>query len=334
MAPSQRRGEREITTEVDLALPSGRLNPDAVGWSRRPLHRTGLPGWGRRKRWEYWGLVTPTHIVGLTVSSLDYAGVHGAYVLDRTTGADRSTDAVTPFARGAVLPVRCGQGSAQAETAALRIRMDETPEGTRLRARTDGLDLDVVAGPSGGDCLAVVVPWSERRFQYTVKDLGRPLRGHLEVDGVRHELDPATSFGVLDHGRGKWPYAITWNWGAGHGQVDGRTVSLQVGGRWTDGTGSTENALIVDGVAHKVSEDLVWEYDRGAWTEPWRIRGERLEVTFTPFHERVARTRLGVIASEIHQCFGHYDGWATTDDGARVTVAGLVGWAEEARNRW
>ena len=60
--------EREITEAVDLCRPDGRLSPDAVGWSRHPLHRTGLRGWGRSKRWEYWGLVTPEHIVGITVA--------------------------------------------------------------------------------------------------------------------------------------------------------------------------------------------------------------------------------------------------------------------------
>ena len=76
--------EREITEPVDLCLPSGRLRPDAVGWSRRPLHHANLRGWGRNKRWEYWGIVTPTHVVGLVASSLDYAGVHSLYVLDDT----------------------------------------------------------------------------------------------------------------------------------------------------------------------------------------------------------------------------------------------------------
>ena len=36
---------------------------------------------------------------------------------------------------------------------------------------------------------------------------------------------------------------------------------MQVGARWTDGTGSTENALVVDSRVHKVSEELAWEYD-------------------------------------------------------------------------
>jgi hypothetical protein len=327
--------EREITEPVDLCLPDGRLNPDAVGWSRRPLHRPNLRGWGRGKRWEYWGLVTPTHIVGLTVSSIDYAGVQSVFVLDRATGAEIVRDAVVPLARGVVLPSSCGVGAAHVEAGGLRIDLDETAEGTRLRARTDEVDVDVVAlRPEGHESMAVVVPWSDTRFQYTVKDVGRPARGLVTVRGTAYDVDPTDSFAVLDHGRGRWPYSITWNWGAAFGVIDGRAVGLQLGGKWTDGTGSTENALMLDGVAHKISEDLAWEYDRADWLRPWRIHGATLDVSFTPFHERAATTNLLVIASETHQCFGHYTGWATATDGERVTVDGVVGWAEEARNRW
>ncbi|MFN8158886.1 MAG: DUF2804 domain-containing protein [Candidatus Nanopelagicales bacterium] len=327
--------EREITEAVDLCRPDGRLSPDAVGWSRHPLHRTGLRGWGRSKRWEYWGLVTPEHIVGITVSSLDYAGVHSVYLLERASGSETNADAVVPFGRGALLAPRAGVGGSRVTTKALAIALDETPEGTRIRVRTPVLDLDVVALlPERHESLSVVVPWSEKLFQYTVKDLGRPLRGRLRVAGLEHEVDPDESFGVLDHGRGRWPYAITWNWGAGYGRVEGREVALQVGGRWTDGTGSTENALFVDGVAHKISEDLAWDYDAADWLAPWRIRGERVDARFTPFHERASVTNLGVLASEVHQCFGTWSGWATTDEGERVALDGIVGWAEEARNRW
>src|SRR5690606_32588398 len=83
--------ERELTEPVPLCLPNGSLNREAVGWSRRPLHDTsgigrGIRDRGRNKRWEYWAVLTPTHIVSLTVSSLDFAGVHGFWVHDRRTG--------------------------------------------------------------------------------------------------------------------------------------------------------------------------------------------------------------------------------------------------------
>ncbi|MEV4278533.1 DUF2804 domain-containing protein [Actinoplanes xinjiangensis] len=183
---------------------------------------------------------------------------------------------------------------------------------------------------AGHESLGVVVPWRSRRFQYTVKDVGRPARGTLTVAGRVHEIGGPDAFAVQDHGRGKWPYAARWNWAAG--AAAGRAI--QLGGKWTAGTGVTENGLFVDGRLHKIGEELRWDYDRADWLRPWRISGERVEAQFHPFHEKVARTNLAVVASETHQCFGHFTGWALTDDGTRTSLDGLVGWAEEARNRW
>ncbi|WP_320066074.1 DUF2804 domain-containing protein [Micromonospora sp. RTGN7] len=323
--------ENEITEPIDLCLPGGRLHPAAVGWSRRPVHRANLRGWGRNKRWEYWGIVTPSHIVSLVASSLDYAGVHSVYVLDRTTKVEIDRNAVVPFARGAFFPPVSGLGAVRARGGGLSIDIDQQASGTTIRATAPGLEVDLVVPlPAGHESLGVVVPWSARRFQYTVKDLGRPVRGTVRVNGVDHPVDESDSFAVLDHGRGKWPYAIRWNWAAGSGP--GRAI--QLGGRWTDGTGSTENGLFVDGRLHKIGDELRWEYDRTDWLRPWRISGERVGAEFHPFHEKIARTNLGVLANETHQCFGHFTGWAAADDGERVDLSGLVGWAEEARNRW
>jgi hypothetical protein len=333
--------EREITEPVDLCLPGGRLDPDAVGWTRRPLHRANLRGWGRTKRWEYWGIVTPTHVVGVTISSLDYAGVHGLYVLDRATGVETARDVVVPLARQVSLPERSGSGSAWARSSTLDVRIDNLPDAdghgasTRLRAEARGVRLDLTMPvPDGHESLGVVVPWSDRLFQYTVKDLARPVSGGLRLgdggDAVVHMVDAADSFAVLDHGRGRWPYRMTWNWAAGSGHGRG----IQLGGKWADGTGMTENALLVDGRIHKLGAELGWEYDRRDWLVPWTITGPRVEATFHPFHERVSRTELGVVGSETHQCFGEFRGRAQADDGAWVPLDGLVGWAEEARQRW
>jgi hypothetical protein len=60
----------------------------------------------------------------------------------------------------------------------------------------------------------------------------------------------------------------------------------------------------------------------------------RLDLEFTPFRERLARTNLLLIASEVHQMFGRYRGRVILDDGESVDVQGLVGWAEEHRARW
>lgn len=330
--------ERELTERVALVGPDNRLAPAAVGWARRPLVDTsGIDGrrsWGRNKRWEYWNVMTPTHVLALTVSSLDYAAVHEVWVLDRSSlrAVGRSVTALP--ARGVTLPASLGEGPVRARARGLAVDVDETAEGTRLRATTPDASVDVlVRRPAGHECLAVVVPWSRRRFQYTVKDVARPAEGSVRVDGVTHEVPAGSSWGTLDHGRGRWPYDVRWNWGAGAGVSGSHVVGLQLGGRWTADTGSTENAVVVDGRVHKVHDELRWDYDPSDYLAPWRVTGDGLDLVLTPFHDRVARTNLGVVASSTDQCFGHWSGTVRLG-GDVIDVDGLAGWAEDVHNRW
>lgn len=336
MTTERRTTEREITQSIDLAH-GRRLNPAAVGWSRSPLVRTAIPGWGRTKRWEYWGVVSDDLVVGLTVAGLDYLSTCAVYVLDRRTGEETVRSGLTPFGRPA-FPDTPGEGSINASAGAgstrVSIRIDDDTAGgtTSIAVRATGLSVDLEVLRPGHDSLGVVVPWSRTRFQYTLKDLANPVSGTVTLDGVTHDV--AEGWAVLDRGRGRWRYSNLWNWGAGSGVVDGSTRAVQVGGRWTDGTGLTENGILVDGRMHKIGEDLEWTYTADDPTSPWRVRGERIDVTLTPFHLRRDLTELGVIAVKTRQAFGTWHGTGILDDGTTVRLDGLVGWAEESRNRW
>lgn len=323
----------EITTPVDLCLPDGKLNLHAVGRTRTALHRSPLQGWGRSKRWEYWGIMTPDLFIGLTISSLDYAAVPSVYLVERATGAHLTISGLVPFARGTEIPDTLPPFEASTRWArGCELRMTSTGSQTRIRGVVPGVQIDLVS-TDAGDALGVVVPWSERLFQYTLKDVARPVTGTITVDGKTYEVGDG-SWAVLDRGRGRWPYRMTWNWGAGSGIVDGHRIGLQLGGKWTDGTGSTENALFVDGVQHYIDEELNWEYDLENEHSPWRVSGEHADVTLTPWHRRLERTNAVVVASTIYQALGTWSGWMLDSNGTQVCVDGLTGWAEQAHNRW
>ncbi|RAL20146.1 hypothetical protein DL240_18535 [Lujinxingia litoralis] len=50
--------------------------------------------------------------------------------------------------------------------------------------------------------------------------------------------------------------------------------------------------------------------------------------------ERRADTNALLIASRTRQAFGHWSGWALDAHDQRHDLESLVGWAEEAANRW
>jgi hypothetical protein len=329
----------EITTPVRLVGPSGRLDPASIGWTRRQLHNTdrighGLYGWGRNKRWEYWGIVIPSHIIGVTIAALDFANVRQLWVLDRTDLTTIDSFEIGPLSRGVRLTGTHGTGVNESQGRSLTLRFEDTDAGTLLAARSDRVQLELLAETRPGhEAMGIASPHSRRLVDYTVKDVDRPTLGTLTIDGVAHD---AAGFAVLDHARSRGPYRTDWNWGAAVGMADGRRIGINLGGGGPHGlrNGLSHTVLTVDGRVHKIPTALDWEFDPADWMKPWRMSTDRVELRFTPFFDRYARTNLLVIRSTTHQCFGTFTGRVQTDDGEWIVVDGLEGWAEDVHNRW
>jgi hypothetical protein len=80
--------ERELTVPVDLCTVDGsRLNPQARGWSRRPLHRANLDGcFGVNKRWDYWAILAGDLVVSSVYSNVDRLGLADVWWVDLVSG--------------------------------------------------------------------------------------------------------------------------------------------------------------------------------------------------------------------------------------------------------
>lgn len=330
------KSERELTAPVDLCLPDGKLNRKAIGWARRSLVRANLRGWGRNKRFEYWCITTPTHVIAVNVSHSDYRVTYAAFCLDLTTLesiADVEVRWLPP--RAEALPELSGTAPTVGRGKRVQVVMTPNETGTALRATGPRLDIDLqVIEPEGHESMGVVVPWSDRLFQYTRKDNCLRVGGRIVVDGVEHPVEPETAWATLDHGRGRWPYSIVWNWGSGSGITDGREIGLQFGAKWTDGTPSTENSVRIDGRVEKISEDVEWGYDRTNWMAPWTITGSRVDLVFTPVFDRYSNFDRLIVLSREHQVFGHFNGEIVSESGERIAIEGVFGWVEEVTRRW
>ena len=285
--------------------------------------------------------------LAVTYADVDYLGLANVWWADLATGATGGRDATIPLARGIALPDRPGSAPLTHRGRGSEVSIVDDDGGTRLVAswtEDDGREgrLDVrVALPDGHESLNVVIPWNERRFQYTSKHQARPARGTFVVGDDRRTIggdDPAEeAWGVLDVGRGRWPYSTRWNWGGGAGRsTEGAVIGVQVGAKWTEGTGFTENGVLVDGRLTKIGEELVWEYRWDEPLAPWRVRHPdgSLDLTLTPRFDRHSRVNAVVLATEVHQVFGSWSGHVTDADGAEHRVEALQGFAEESRSRW
>ena len=109
-----------------------------------------------------------------------------------------------------------------------------------------------------------------------------------------------------------------------------------MGAKWTEGSGHTENGLIVNGRVSKIGRELEWTYDWDAPLEPWHVvdPGGQLDAVLTPRYDKVTDLQGAKRSSQVHQVFGTWTGSCTTDDGETIAFEAIQGFAEEARQHW
>ena len=338
--------ENELTEPVDLCTPDGdRLNQAALGWSRRPLHRANMRGrFGLNKRWDYWAILAGDLLVSSLYADVDHLGLADVWWTEMATGASGGGGVVTVGNDEFDLPEVPGSVPLHIDRDGFTLDIVDDDRGTRLlgtwtEAGGRPASLDVhIAMPPGQESLNVVIPWTDELFNYTSKHQARPVVGQLVVGDERCDIGGAAgdAWGVLDVGRGRWPAEIAWNWGGGAGRVRDHVLGLQFGAKWTEGSGYTENGIVLDGRLTKIGRELDWRYDWDTPMQPWRIvdPGGQLDVTLHPRHDKHTRLPGRDKGSETHQVFGTFSGRVRTDDGVELEFSDVQGFAEEARQEW
>lgn len=337
---------------------SGRLAE--AGWADAEVRRydraaVAAPSW-RIKEWDYYCVLTPVHGLALTVADNGYMGLLGVSWLDLRNRREVTENVMLPFPLGRMgLPASADAGDVVVEHKKMRIafRHDagarvlsidypgfDGGRGLRGELRLNRPDT-ASSGRSAGSAPARMViatpfPKAPKAFYYNQKINCLPATGRVTVGGDTVVFEPESAFGVFDWGRGVWTYDNTWYWGSASGVVDGRPFGFNIGYGFGDTSAASENMVFVGGVAHKLDR-VTFHLPEGTYDgAPWKFSSNdgRFEMVFEPILDRAAAVDFKVLRSIQHQVFGRFTGHVVLDDGSRMEVTDLLGFAEEVRNRW
>lgn len=164
--------------------------------------------------------------------------------------------------------------------------------------------------------------------------------GKVSYNNKTYEFLEEESFGLLDWGRGVWPYKTTWYWGAGQGILDDSVFAFNLGYGFGDTSAATENMLFYKGIASKL-EDVVFiipknEFNQYDYMKPWIINSSdhRLEMKFEPILERSFFLSAVIISTDQHQVFGKFTERAVLKDNSTIEFNDFLGFAERVENKW
>ena len=344
--------EHLIAGSGPLLDERGRLREP--GYALRPPFdyshdRIAAPRW-RIKDWDYYLVNDDHYAVALTFSDLGYIGLVSAAVIDFDAVASTTASelVVAPMGRMGV-SLSSEEGDISWSNKRCSVSFVHTPAGRRLsfalRDFTKGEDFEaeLLLDREPRDSMVIATPWpqNERVFYYNRKIVGMRARGGFRRGALVHEFDGEDSFGLLDWGRGVWTYDNTWKWSAAQGLQQGHVVGFNLGYGFGDTSAASENMVFVDGVAHKLGklEFHIPSDEKGGYSylDTWRISDEagRLSLVFEPSIDRSDLIDIAhVLVSDQHQVFGRFYGTVTLDDGSKLNIDGLRGFAENVHNRY
>ncbi len=335
----------EITNAGKLLDENGNLCE--AGWARsliKEYNRNAIRASGLRiKEWDYYIVNNQNYGVALTVADNAYMGLISVSVLDLASSKEHTESVMTAFPMGKFhMPGSSAAGDVSFSNKRIQISFEKKGEKRILSCHFNKfyeekpLDVHLELYEPAMDTMVIATPFKKQKhFYYNQKINCMPASGTVNYDGNSLVFSPESSFATLDWGRGVWTYDNTWYWGNANGVLDGKPLGFNIGYGFGDTSAASENLVIYDGIAHKLSE-ISFNIPEEGYMHPWTFSSDdkRFEMDFSPVLDRSSHINALLIESDQHQVFGRFTGEIILDDGTVLHLKDFMGFAEKVRNRY
>ena len=342
--------QRRIVTPGPLHDENGRLIETGYATELIKTYdrsRIAARPW-RIKEWDYYAVCCDRFALALTIDHNGYMTMDSISLLDFETNSQVTTSRINlpAFAKRS-LPPPGVKGDIRVSGKDYELAFENDGIVRRLSGRMDRfsgqdiIDFDLTLTDAPAESMVIVTPYKDHpeAFYYNQKINCMRVSGNIKYKEKEYVCTPEDTFAVLDWGRGVWTYDNTWFWGSASGLADGVPFGFNIGYGFGDTSAASENVLFYDGKIHKldrVTFNIPEKDGKDDYMSPWTFTSNdgRFEMNFTPVMDRSAKIDLKLICSDQHQVFGRFSGTARLDDGRKIEIKNLMGFAEKVRNKW
>lgn len=178
--------------------------------------------------------------------------------------------------------------------------------------------------------MVIATPFEKPRQWYlNYKENCFVVNGYCRIEDVCYNIKDG--FGLLDWGRGVWPYKHKWVWGNGGTIVDGKHFGFNIGWGFGNTEAATENMFFYNNKAYKLGE--ITELRVG---ENYRYVDSEMRFVFDvePIYDNFTKTNMMWVHNKCHQIFGKWTGYVVLDDGRQLEIPTFTAFCEYAENKW
>lgn len=322
----------EITREINLLDEQGNLTEP--GFARKPYwiyNRKNLPASRMRiKEWDYYLIFFGQAAMAFTISDLGYIRMASVSFIDFDSQSEITKTVLAAPALSWTMPDKSSEGIINWKSKDVDLRFESTRQGKHIWCEwkkfsgKSNLKADIWLSDLPEESMVIATPFDQgKHFYYNQKMNNMAASGKVIFNWHLYSLDPKKDMGVMDWGRGYWPWNVHWLWGTCSTVIKGKPFGFSIGYGFGNTSAASENVLYYQGKIHKL-DDVVFEIPENPM-ETWKITSSdgRFEAFFTPKIDRAAKLSAGPVHSDQHQYFGLINGKVILDSGRTLWMEHL-----------
>ena len=331
----------EIKKKTKLLTSTGQLAEP--GYAKRMLYTYNRDcakfGPMPLKEWNFYQFQCGNYVLQMTLGHLSYIGQMAVTLMDISTGKKWTYSTMKPLFVPELDsdPEQPSVCTYQNDECRLQFTVKDNKRILALKGHSKEYDTIevklVVDNDPSNEKMVIATPFKKpTQFYLNYKENYYKATGYARFGDKYESFENAT--GLLDWGRGVWPYTHEWYWGNLTSHIDGVPFGFNIGWGFGDTSHATENMYFYNKKAYKVGK-LIGKWDDNDLMAVKHFRSEdgKLQFTFTPFWDNFTFNEFVVVDTHCHQVFGHFSGTIETEDGVKE-FKDVVAFIEHAVNRW
>lgn len=294
------------------------------------------------KEWDFYQISDQRYVVQMTIGHVSYCSSVSANIIDMQTGYRYSCTSMK-LLPSLNMNVNGELPYLQAYRARDFVMLFDVQQDIRhlsLEAIDGGkkviFDVTLTNCCYQKDKMVIATPFAKKgQFYLNYKENCYNAVANISIGGDNYTLGvDSPAYGLLDWGRGVWPFQHQWVWGNGSCKVEGKYFGFNIGYGFGNNSNATENMFFWDNTAHKLHQVTVER--QGDYMSDWQVSDDQGRFNFSvqPIFDNYTTTKLLFVNNSCHQVFGKWSGYVVLDNGDKLTIPPFVAFCEWANNRW
>lgn len=320
----------------DLLLKNKKLNLHGysfrydINYNKDVLSKHSL----KLKEWNFYQFIIGDYSLQLTIGHLSYIGNISANLINLKTGEKITSGVMLPLHKFDLdlNPEKPSEIILNEKGISISFIVKE--EERILTYKAKELDVELhIKNKIDNDKMVISTGFDNpKQFYLNYKENYYYVSGKISTASSKFEFNDAT--GLIDWGRGKWPYSHKWVWGNLSSFIGDIPFGLNIGYGFGQLHHATENAFFYNYKGYKLGK-LIVDRDPKNYMKERSIKDENdlLNITFTPLYDNYTQNKFVIISTSCHQVYGYFSGKINVD-GEIIHFDNLLGFIEEAKNRW